>query len=177
MNIFFIDKDPHKAARMMVDSHVNKMILESVQMLSTAHRVLDGEMYLEKSAKGRNIKRWRLADGREQILYKATHVNHPSNIWCRQTNNNYNWLLCHVYALDKEFQHRFGKPHKSTELLSTLQSTPQSIRVGCLTPFAIAITNQDYVVDKDPVLSYRKYYKYGKTHLHKYTNREKPEWL
>ena len=42
MNIFVLDNDPDTAARMMCDKHVVKMIVESAQMLSTAHRVLDG---------------------------------------------------------------------------------------------------------------------------------------
>ena len=45
MNIFVLDRDPYKAAEMMCDKHVVKMILESAQMLSTAHRVLDGDEY------------------------------------------------------------------------------------------------------------------------------------
>ena len=36
------------------------MIIEYAQLMSTAHRVLDGEMYMDKTANGRNIKRWRL---------------------------------------------------------------------------------------------------------------------
>lgn len=47
MNIFFIDLDPDVAARQLVDKHVVKMIVESAQLLSTAHRVLDGTMTTE----------------------------------------------------------------------------------------------------------------------------------
>ena len=36
MNIFYVDKDPVKAAKMLLDKHVVKMILESAQMLCTA---------------------------------------------------------------------------------------------------------------------------------------------
>ena len=43
MNIFYISECPVQAAEWMVDKHVVKMILESAQLLSTAHRVLDGE--------------------------------------------------------------------------------------------------------------------------------------
>ena len=43
MNIFYLSEDPLEAAQMMVDRHVVKMILESAQLLSTAHRILDGE--------------------------------------------------------------------------------------------------------------------------------------
>ena len=48
MNIFYLDRDPVIAAQMMCDKHVVKMILESAQMLSTAHRVLDGDEYADK---------------------------------------------------------------------------------------------------------------------------------
>mgnify|MGYP003645011953 CR=1 FL=1 len=42
MNIFFLDERPDKCAEMHNDKHCVKMILESAQMLSTAHRELDG---------------------------------------------------------------------------------------------------------------------------------------
>ena len=42
MNIFILDEDPVIAAKMLCDKHVPKMIVESAQMLSTAHRLLDG---------------------------------------------------------------------------------------------------------------------------------------
>jgi len=48
MNIFYLDKDPVIAAQMSADKHCVKMILESAQMLSTAHRVLDGDDIADK---------------------------------------------------------------------------------------------------------------------------------
>jgi hypothetical protein len=36
MNIFFLDKNPQKAAEYLCDKHVPKMLLESSQMLCTA---------------------------------------------------------------------------------------------------------------------------------------------
>ena len=45
MNIFYLHSDPALAAEMHCDKHVVKMILEYAQMLSTAHRVLDGDSY------------------------------------------------------------------------------------------------------------------------------------
>ena len=42
MNIFALHQDPVQAAQWHVDDHVNKMIIESAQMLSTAHRLFDG---------------------------------------------------------------------------------------------------------------------------------------
>ena len=78
MNIFVLDEDPQVAAQMMCDKHVVKMIVESAQMLSTAHRVLDGEQYTELSANNRRIKRWKSRHKLfEEMLYKASFVGHP----------------------------------------------------------------------------------------------------
>ena len=76
MNIFYIHTDPRMCAEWSVDSHCVKMILESAQLLSTAHRVLDGVQYIDASS-GRKIKRWQLAGVHDSLLYSATHVNHP----------------------------------------------------------------------------------------------------
>ena len=37
MNIFYLNRDPYKAAEIQYNKHVVKMILESAQMLCTAH--------------------------------------------------------------------------------------------------------------------------------------------
>jgi hypothetical protein len=62
MNIFYVHKDPVKSAKMLIDKHVCKMIIESAQMLSTAHRLIDGEQWTDYSKNGRKIKRWRLKE-------------------------------------------------------------------------------------------------------------------
>ena len=64
MNIFFLDEDEKKCAQMHVDRHVCKMVIEYAQLLSTAHRVLDGQEYRRLSANNRSIKAWRLPDSR-----------------------------------------------------------------------------------------------------------------
>ena len=38
MNIFFLHRDPSRAAKAQCDKHVVKMVLETTQMLSTAAR-------------------------------------------------------------------------------------------------------------------------------------------
>ena len=52
MNIFILDNDPIKAAQQQCDKHVVKMIVESGQMLSTVHRMLDGTMERRPSKSG-----------------------------------------------------------------------------------------------------------------------------
>ena len=66
MNIFHVDSHPVIAAQSLVDRHVVKMSLESAQLLSTAHRFLDGDLYIDSST-GRRIKRYKLHDGREDL--------------------------------------------------------------------------------------------------------------
>lgn len=183
MNIFYLSSDPVAAAQMMVDSHVVKMPLETAQLLSTAHRVLDGEMKIvEKCVSGslpfkfRKSKQWIINDQRENILYKATHINHPSAIWCRESNNNYNWLYCHFVGLLNEYTYRYGKTHKCSELLAVLKNPPISISIGPFTPPTPAMDKQ-YIVENDSIASYKKYYKEAKTHLHKWKNRDIPDWI
>lgn len=44
MNLFYLDRDPYVAAEQHCDKHVVKMIIEYAQLLSTAHRLLDGKL-------------------------------------------------------------------------------------------------------------------------------------
>ena len=63
MNIFVLDTDPVTAAQLQCDKHVVKMIVESAQMLSTAHRMLDGTIQIAPSKSGkRMVKHYRLFD-------------------------------------------------------------------------------------------------------------------
>jgi hypothetical protein len=176
MNIFYLDRDPVQAAQWMVDKHVVKMILESAQLLSTAHRILDGQEYIDASS-GRRIKRWALLDDREPVVYKATHINHPSAVWCRQSVENYNWLVDHFHALMQEYTYRYGKRHKcGGDLAYKISSPPHKLKDWDATPMLCAMDTK-YIVSEDPVENYRNYYRQGKAALHKWTNREPPPWI
>ena len=76
MNIFYLHNDPIECAKYHNNSHVIKMILEYGQLMSTAHRVLDGVEYYSTTKNNRRIKRWLLPDSRENIMWKASHVLH-----------------------------------------------------------------------------------------------------
>lgn len=175
MNIFFVDKNPIVAAQNLVDKHVIKMVLESCQLLSTAHRVLDGQEYIDSSS-GRKIKRWKLSDERDGLIYQATHINHPSAIWCRKSIENYLWLVEHMYALMDEYKYRYNKIHKCIDVAYYLQSPPKNLTEYDWTPMPCAMDNQ-YIISEDPLTNYRNYYIIGKKELHKWTNRQPPEWI
>ena len=175
MNIFAIDEHPIRAAHQMVDKHVVKMILEAGQMLSTSHRVLDGDEYYDKTKNNRRIKRWRLNDEREDKLWKASFVGHPSTRWTMESRMNYRWHATHALALCREYTHRYEKIHNSQALIEYLfNREPLNIREGGLTKFAIAMPDQ-YKVECS-VESYRNYYRGEKAYFAKWKNRETPSW-
>jgi hypothetical protein len=154
------------------------MILESAQLLSTAHRVLDGVEFEGKTQTGRKAKRWLLADSREAVLYSATHINHPSAVWCRNSIENYNWLVDHFYELGYEYTYRYGKIHKcfQGDLAYMLQSPPHNLKDYEWTPMPFCMA-PEYIISEDPLTNYRNYYRIGKLNLHKWTNRQPPEWI
>jgi len=177
MNIFYIDHDPVQAAQWMVDKHVVKMILESAQLLSTAHRVLDGVQTNGKSKTGRNVKRFVLPDARDSVLYSATHINHPSAIWCRKSVENYSWLVDHMFALMAEYTYRYEREHKCYgELSSMLQSPPNNLKEWDWTPMPSAMADE-YIISDDPLTNYRNYYKNGKQRMFSWKRRNPPEWI
>lgn len=176
MNIFFLDENPEYAAKYHNDKHVVKMILESAQLLSTAHRFLDGELYYEKSINNRNLKRWKLNDQRENVLYKATHFNHPCSIWVRESFANYHWLYSLFLFLSEEYTYRFNKQHLSfLKLKDSLYNAPFNITKKEMTKVVLAMPEE--YKKHDAVKAYREYYKIDKKHLLQYTNREHPYWL
>lgn len=153
------------------------MILESAQLLSTAHRLLDGRETAGKSKTGRNVKRYILDDGRDNVMYQATHVNHPSAVWARESIENYCWLVDHFFALGDEYEYRYRKTHKCFgELSYMLQSPPKNLQEYDMTKMPSAMADE-YKISDDPVDNYRNYYKMGKSSLHSWKNRQPPEWI
>ena len=177
MNIFYLDSDPSKCAKMHLDKHVVKMIIEYAQLMSTAHRVLDGEQYTDKTANNRSIQRWRMKDElSEHTLYKASHVNHPSAIWVRQSKENYRWLYRMWFYLLQEYTYRYGKKHACEKLMSALYLDPMNIPQGKFTEPTPAMPDT-YKVTNDVIKSYQNYYIHDKSRFAKWKNRETPEWF
>jgi hypothetical protein len=178
MNIFYVNSDPEVAARSMVDRHVVKMILETAQLLSTAHRVIDGEEYVGQSQSGRKAKRWRLSGNVDAIMYAATHINHPSAVWVRENSANYNWLYDHLLALGREYTHRYGRTHLTIDKLKDiLKDAPENIEQSNVMTKMPSCMDKQYIVSLDPIINYRNYYNYGKTDLLRWSNRPPPQWI
>ena len=176
MNIFYLDPDPKICAEMHVSKHVVKMIIEYAQLMSTAHRLLDGSPYLDKTANGRSIKRWRLEEPFETIMMKASHINHPSAVWTRVSKQNYLWLNRMWHHLCKEYTHRYGKIHAvEKRMAEALYVWPKNIPDIPFTGPTPAMPD-DVKIAGDSLASYRNYYNKNKTHLASWKNRNVPEW-
>ena len=176
MNIFVLDNSPIKSARYHCDKHTVKMIVESAQMLSTAHRMLDGVMERRPSKSGSMIQYFKLDDSRENTLYKACHFNHPSTVWTRQSKANYDWHYYLFAELCEEYTHRYGKIHMTeSKLMNTLARSPDSIPDGELTAFPQCMP--DDCKRSDPIEAYRAYYIQEKKYFAKWTKREIPAWF
>jgi hypothetical protein len=169
MNIFYLDKNPKIAAKMHCDKHVVKMVLEYAQILSTAHRVIDGDEVADREG-----------------LYKIAHKNHPSTAWARLGRGNYNWLSDLWSYLGEEYTHRYGKVHKSSTLewlvhpphhipYRTLFTGPTCVVPQCM-PFNYKCNPNSASLD-DVVYAYRSYYIGEKYSFAKWTNRSVPEWF
>jgi len=165
MNIFYLDKDPRICAENHCDKHCVKMILEYAQLLSTAHRVLDGD------------ENRQLPDDREDILYKATHVNHPSAVWVRQSVANYLWLYKMWTWLSFEYNYRYDKNHKSTALAEYLEVVPVNIPFGEFTEPTLAMPDECKLQGVSHIESYRNYYNKEKAYMAKWDYTAPPMWF
>ena len=159
MNIFFLDFDVKKCAKFHCDKHVVKMILETAQLLCSAHHVTIHDTIHDTI----------------HVPYKLSHKNHPCSIWVRESLSNYLYLCELGLALGEEYTYRYGKTHKSIEVIQWCLSNRPNIKdIGFTTP-PLAMPDE-YKVDS-VVESYRNYYKGAKSEIVSWKNREKPVWF
>lgn len=156
MNIFFLDENPKLSAQYHVDKHVVKMILETAQLLCGVHHSIN-------------------PFGTLQVPYKLSHKNHPCAIWARESLSNYLYLCELGLELGKEYTHRYGKKHKSVEVIEwCIVNKPSILDIGFTKP-SMAMPDE-FKVDS-VVESYRNYYMGAKKDLACWKNREKPLWF
>jgi hypothetical protein len=134
MNIFYVDSNPNTAATMLADQHICKMQIESAQMCCTAH--------------------WETGS---EAPYKKAHKNHPSTIWTRNSINHYRWLVEHGLEICKEFEKRYGKKHKTEEVLLWCKNNEPNILDKGFTEPPQCMPVQ--YMKKDTIEAYRTFYK------------------
>jgi hypothetical protein len=151
MNIFALSNDVYDCAVWHNDKHCIKMILEHSQLVCTSLNLLGCA-----------------------APYKSCHMNHPCRLWAGKTRSNFLWICDLTEVLGMEYTYRYGKIHKSMEVIKFARENAHYIPDGALTPFAQAMP--DEYKDADPIKAYRNYYIHGKNHLAKWTKREIPYW-
>ena len=177
LNIFYLSNNPADCAQQHVDKHVVKMILEYAQLLSTAHRVIDGVSSIDRGgATGRQRTTYILPDSRDDVLYRATHVNHPSAVWVRKRESHYRWLFGLWIALMDEYTYRYDKVHASSRLIGYLNSPPKNIEFGGGFDNPPPAMPDEYKASST-VQSYRNYYLGPKKSFASWKKRETPAWF
>ena len=155
MNIFFLDFDTNKCAKYHCDKHVVKMILETAQLLCGVHHMTPQVT--------------------PQVPYKLSHKNHPCAIWARESLSNYLYLCDLGLELCKEYTYRYGKRHKSEQvILWCINNKPNIPDLGFTEP-AKAMPDEFKV--ESVVQSYRNYYMGAKSGFANWKLREVPEWF
>jgi len=162
MNIFVLDKDPVKAAQMHCDKHCVKMVLELYQQLGSAlrrHGATDNMM--PKTQKGTPLK--------------GGYHNHPCTRWVGDSRANFDWACDHAIALAEEYTYRYGKRHKSQQIIEWCVTNKLNICDKGFTEPPKAMPDEcklESVID-----SYRNYYIKEKKSFAKWKNRDIPEWF
>lgn len=151
MNIFFLSFDIKDNVKFHNNKHTVKMILEYGQLLCGVHRVLGDES-----------------------PYKLSHKNHPCSIWVRESLTNYNYLCDLGLSLSKEYTHRYGKKHKTEEVLLWCKNNKPKIKdIGFTEP--PKAMPEEYKTNC-VVESYRNYYMGAKREINIWSKREIPYW-
>ncbi|MGM0470710.1 MAG: pyrimidine dimer DNA glycosylase/endonuclease V [Bacillota bacterium] len=152
MNIFILDRKQSKCAQYHVDKHVIKMILETAQLLCSAHWLTGSE-----------------------APYRLTHQNHPCSKWVRSSIENYRWLVQLGLELCQEYTYRYEKEHKTEEKMKWLLNNEPELPQCKRTEF-IQVVPEQYKAN-DPVKAYRTYYQKEKQNLASWTKRPVPKWF
>jgi len=186
MNIFAVSRNPIESAQQMIDKHIVKMPTETCQMLHTNALYFQYVQAYDKEPTLAELKAFHKETDSQMI--KPAMLNHPSTIWARQSQDNFNWLYMHGYELCKEFTFRYGKEHGSYQRILNTEipedyETSWAFPVKGLTPISIAMDDKyriknvydnewDFVTE-----SYRHYYIKGKWRFAEWRKRGRPEWF
>ncbi len=160
MNLFILDRMPVTAARYYCDKHVEKIILEAVEMMGYAYD--PGEFILPR------VKSFK------------SHENQPMARWVRGSKQNFDWTYAHTEALCEEHFFRYDKPHSymshvkwigSNMPVDNLSNFGQTDWPRCFGDWSDVIETTN-----DAVQDYRRYYMVAKRFA-TWKKRQMPYWF
>ena len=145
MNIFHLSQCPSRSASYLCDKHVNKMLTETVQMLSAVH-FIHGNHHDDMMS-----PYWR---------------RHPMSKWIAETEGNYRWTYKHFVGIMNEYWKRYYKVHATFRKAQYFVDAPPAIpKAGFTTP---PLCMPDQYHSSNYVASYRMYYAREKSHFAKW---------
>ena len=163
MNIFAIEPksdgsiDWTQSALSHDNFRVNKMIIESCQMLSTTAKTFGYD-----------------------TRYKMSHLNHPSTIWARQSLPNFNNLLHLASVLRIEFGRRHNKfAHGCDDVIRSMANLSRDSSFAKHFPSTheteLPLCMPQEYKSADVVESYRRFFA-NKPNL-RYYSKDVPSWI
>lgn len=160
MNIFVLSECPVQSAEFHNDTHVNKMLLESCQLLCNV-------FYSNSSI--------------ENIPYRKSQFNHPCAVWARKSKGNFEWLLSLAIELNNQFYLRRKKIHGCAKILDWIILNKEYLlfEFEHRTEFVLGFNKEVYsdcIVDGDIIKSYQNYYRLHKQFYLKGGKRVYYEW-
>ena len=159
VNLFYLDKNPRLCAKYYCDKHVNKIMIEILQILSQIHHDM-GEL---------------------EPPYKkcmAVKPNLGPYVWATKSKANYKYCADLAYYLLEEYRFRYDKTeHKCESAIKWLsENIPKSIVNERRTKFILTDNIKSYGEYFNVVDASRYNYVDFKCKTDKWTKRSKPEW-
>lgn len=149
MMVFLLDENHNQRAKFHCDKHVNKMLVESTQLMNTALHINDAEQ-LTFDDPIRPFPEWAM--------------------WAAESFDNWLWLLDHSLALGEEFRWRSARhDHRSlTRIMDNWVDqyilTNEKRKIGKyfdgppsgMTDFPVCVGDTEH--SADPIETYRRFY-------------------
>ena len=133
MIIYHLDEDPIKAAKYLCDKHITNQAVETAQILCTVSH------------------RWG-----KVAVYKKRDEYHPSVLWAGNSKPNWEWTVKHGFAICEEYARRYGRTHKSREVVQWCED--HGGRPVCGIPGKPPLIMPEEFKLRDIVEAYRAFY-------------------
>lgn len=166
MNLFYLDKDPAKAAQALCDRHIVKMPTEAIQMLVSAlNRHEIDHAVTTKAGKP----------------HRGGYANHPMTRWVGDSSRNFVWCVEWTEAMLREHAKRYpdSETHAGVaQLLQVCEASKGFSRVmdSVWTPPPRCFSGFESR-HSDPVMAHREYYATCKRLIATWTSSNAPDWF
>ncbi len=166
LQIYFLHRDARLCAQWLHDRDLVAQIRGIGQILSTACQMMGVSL--------------------DRTLYEPVQIDHPCNVWARESIEHFTWLHSHWLSLIQHHEELFHRPHTSWDMQLRIRRfylADKSIGGTGIAPFPRApwrdppLLVPNEFVSLDTVKSYRAYYLRHRVHLGSYRKVRRPFWV